>query len=190
MTFHLNQALGVGTQTKTKGGEGWGNSQVQLHAQQLCAHSSCVHTAWCVYLQHLTDSIIMGSAIISSHQSNIKAITCVSAFSVVIKANSTVIYLRCVNIPAFSPSLVPHMLLASHLWKNCTTVLQQGGCMCVWGGGGTELLQWGSQDIWNSFQSALHAYESLFSCHIASGARDWKRHQRREEMSVGKEVRE
>lgn len=134
MTFHLNQALGVGTQTKTKGGEGWGNSQVQLHAQQLCAHSSCVHTAWCVYLQHLTDSIIMGSAIISSHQSNIKAITCVSAFSVVIKANSTVIYLRCVNIPAFSPSLVPHMLLASHHWKNCTTVLQQGGCMCVWGG--------------------------------------------------------
>lgn len=114
VTFHLNQALGVGTQTKTKGGEGWGNSQVQLHAQQLCAHSSCVHTAWCVYLQHLTDSIIMGSAIISSHQSNIKAITCVSAFSVVIKANSTVIYLRCVNIPAFSPSLVPHMLLASH----------------------------------------------------------------------------
>lgn len=98
VTFHLNQALGVGTQTKTKGGEGWGNSQVQLHAQQLCAHSSCVHTA-----------------IISSHQSNIKAITCVSAFSVVIKANSTVIYLRCVNIPAFSPSLVPHMLLASHL---------------------------------------------------------------------------
>lgn len=97
VTFHLNQALGVGTQTKTKGGEGWGNSQVQLHAQQLCAHSSCVRTA-----------------IISSHQSNIKAITCVSAFSVVIKANSTVIYLRCVNIPAFSPSLVPHMLLASH----------------------------------------------------------------------------
>lgn len=153
-------------------------------------HSSCVHTAWCVYLQHLTDSIIMGSAIISSHQSNIKAITCVSAFSVVIKANSTVIYLRCVNIPAFSPSLDPHMLLASHHWKKNAQPSYSKVGVCVFMRGGTELLQWGSQDIWNSFQSALREYESLFSCHIASGARDWKRHQRREEMSVGKEVRE
>lgn len=63
-----------------------------------------VHAGLCVRLQHLTDSIIMESAIICSHQSNIKAITRVSAFRVVIKANSTVIYLRCVNITAFSAS--------------------------------------------------------------------------------------
>lgn len=64
-----------------------------------------VHAGLCVRLQRLTDSIIMESAIICSHQSNIKAITCVSAFSVVIKANSTAIYLRCVNITALSLSV-------------------------------------------------------------------------------------
>lgn len=33
VAFHLNQALGVGIQTKTKGGEGWANSPVQLRAR-------------------------------------------------------------------------------------------------------------------------------------------------------------
>lgn len=79
-----------------------------------CGSTESVHTGLCVCLQHLTDSIIMENAIICSHQSNIEAITCVLAFSVVTKANSMAIYLRCVNITGFSPCLSPHMLPASH----------------------------------------------------------------------------
>lgn len=103
-----------------------GNSHVQLRgrAASLCA-------GLCVCLQRLTDSIIMESAIICSHQSNIKAITCVSAFSVVIKANSTAIYLRCVNITAFSPSLCLLLCCRHHTTE---IKFQRGRCVCVCGG--------------------------------------------------------
>lgn len=113
VTFHLNQALGWKTQTKTKKeARDGGNSHVQA-AETVHTRPVCV----CVCMPPAPDSIITESAIICSHQSKIKAITCVSAFTAVIKANSTVIYLRYVNITAFAPSLPPQMLPASLIHK-------------------------------------------------------------------------
>ncbi len=99
-----------------------------------CTSTESVHAGLCVRLQHLTGSIIMESAIICSHQSNIKAITCVSAFTVVIKANSTAIYLRCVNITAFSPSLCPLLCCRLHTTEiKFITIPKQGVYVCAGG---------------------------------------------------------
>ena len=44
VAFHLNQALGVGIQTKTKGGEGI-LTYSRVHERQVCARSSCVYAS-------------------------------------------------------------------------------------------------------------------------------------------------
>ena len=129
-----------------------GDSHVLLRAQA----PRSVHVGPCVRLQPLTDSIIMSSAIICSHQCNIKAITCVSAFSVVIKANSTAIYLRCVNITALSPPTVSSYAAGFTPLKYNSQLAHSSVCVCacvcvsvcrsaMWNGmcGSTGWLQWG-----------------------------------------------
>lgn len=106
-----------------------GNSLVQLVS---FTSIESVHSGLRVRLQHLTDSRSTDSAIICRHQSNIKAVICVSAFGAVIKANSPAIYLRCVNIAAFSVSQSCLMLAASHHRnKKVMTVPDQSVCECV-----------------------------------------------------------
>lgn len=96
-----------------------------------------------------------------------------------------IIYLKCVNITAFSPSIPSHHQNGIHNYPRVTCVRKECDSK-----GGTGWFPWGTQDTWNRLWSVLTAYESLFACHISCRVRDGEGCQKRRgrKCCVGKQT--